>query len=845
MDRPRLDGQVARRRLLLLGGVLGVLTLVAPATVMAWRQYDDAKRHALSELGARVALASTVFDVYFDGQLAVLRSIAKSPTVASGDVGAMTAYFRRVQPPGGKLFPAGLGWIDLRGRVRASTLPGGRGQGLSVSRRDYFGKTVSTRRPFISGGLVARITHRRLIVLAVPTLSHGRVTGVLTGGLVLRPASSSSAQTSLGYQGLVVIDRNGRELTLRSLARPRNEALVARMRGHRSGLLADTNGLDGSSGRVVAYATSAGPRWISVIDRSSSSVFASARRSLLLELLSIAMAGLLILGLLVWTYRRAGRNAAREYLRAQVASELTGALAVAATPRAVAQALATALAAGRPHTLVVVALEAEGRRGLELAAVRGGALAKLDRTRASLLEPAASAGSDAPFMVSGRTAVARRFPDLARDAGGALEGVYTVPLLAAGGLGLGCAALLLETPHSLGERERIEIRSYVDQATPVLARTRRQEREHLVAVELQRSLLPDELPERDNLAFASRYHAGGVGVEVGGDWYDALRRPDGIVHVSVGDVAGRGIRAATLMAQLRNAFRAYALDHASPAAVILRLLRHVPDGNMVTTACLALDPYTRRYDYSLAGHPPVLVLDRASGAVTALSDASAPPLGFASEDAIREGTGMLAGRSTLIAYTDGLVERRGMSIEDGIARVAAILSSAQVETADGLADAILDAATAGGEADDDTAFLIVEVGEVPPCVDIEVPADPALLASLRRRLRAWMSLRGIPDADQGDAVLSVHEACTNAIEHGYGMAGGTIRILAEHEGDALRILIEDHGRWRPPTPDPSRGFGIRLMETSMHATRIEHGEEGTAVRLELQLGRAEAPVGGT
>ena len=110
---------LSQRRRLAVGALLSVVALAVLAGFLAWRQYDTGKEHALNEVRARVVLASTVFDTYFGGELSTLESIAKAPAVTKQDIPAMTAYFRRVQPPKGKLFPGGLGWIDLTGSERA------------------------------------------------------------------------------------------------------------------------------------------------------------------------------------------------------------------------------------------------------------------------------------------------------------------------------------------------------------------------------------------------------------------------------------------------------------------------------------------------------------------------------------------------------------------------------------------------------------------------------------------------------------------------------------------------------------------------------------------------------
>ena len=196
---------------------------------------------------------------------------------------------------------------------------------------------------------------------------------------------------------------------------------------------------------------------------------------------------------------------------------------------------------------------------------------------------------------------------------GAAHSFYATPLVNRGGSRLGALCLLFAHTHPLDESEQAQVAWYAEQAAQALDRTTAFEREHEVAVRLQRSLLSDRLPEVEGVELIGRYNAGGAGLLIGGDWYDAVRRSDGIVHVTVGDVAGHGVTAAVLMGQLRNAFRAHAYEHTSPAAVLQRMLRHVDEDEMATALCLTLDPYTQELTYASAGHPPSLLVDGDSG----------------------------------------------------------------------------------------------------------------------------------------------------------------------------------------------------------------------------------------
>ena len=145
-----------------------------------------------------------------------------------------------------------------------------------------------------------------------------------------------------------------------------------------------------------------------------------------------------------------------------------------------------------------------------------------------------------------------------------------------------------------------------------------------------------------------------------------MLRPDGILELCVGDVSGRGVGAATIMGRQRSTFRAYAYDCDSPGEMLRRMIRHVNEDEMITAACVTVDLLEGVLAYACAGHPPPLLLDRDRGTVTRLDGASSPPLGVAEAADIVEQRLSLPARVALALYTDGLVERRGESIEEGI-----------------------------------------------------------------------------------------------------------------------------------------------------------------------------------
>ena len=378
------------------------------------------------------------------------------------------------------------------------------------------------------------------------------------------------------------------------------------------------------------------------------------------------------------------------------------------------------------------------------------------------------------------------------------------------------------------------VQAYIDQAAQALDRVRRHEQEHDTAVLLQRSLLPATLDAGEGVEAASHYRAGALDTQVGGDWFDVVHRPDGIVHLTVGDVAGRGIDAAVSMGELRTASRAYALEHASPAAVIGRLARHVREDEMATVVCVAYDPYTRELAYASAGHLPPLLVDHAAGAASRLDRSASAPLGWAEHVGTEDTRAVVPPDATLALYTDGLVERRGESPDEGIERlVAAVLQTVGLPAAEAV-DTIVDMMVEPDPADD-LALLLVRLENAPSRLRVELPAEPSVLRGLRRRVRTWLELRGFDEDARADAVLALNEACANAIEHGYQGGAGTIAVQLEHSSERLAISVADEGTWREPQPDSARGRGFVIMRNVMDTTEVVHRPTGTTVVLEREL----------
>ncbi|HLM09054.1 MAG TPA: SpoIIE family protein phosphatase [Thermoleophilaceae bacterium] len=366
------------------------------------------------------------------------------------------------------------------------------------------------------------------------------------------------------------------------------------------------------------------------------------------------------------------------------------------------------------------------------------------------------------------------------------------------------------------------------------------QREHDIATTLQRSLLPQRLPPVEGLALAARYLPAARGTAVGGDWYDALERPDGRVTLVVGDVAGHGLRAAATMGQLRNAFRALGLVESSPAEVMARVNRLVMSGGdeaMATVLYLVLDRETGEVVFSCAGHPPPLVLG--PGGPRFLDGGRSVPVGATEPAAFREAHARLEPGSTLLLYTDGLVERRDEPLAD---RLEALASAAAAggDDLDTLCDRILRGVLGDGEPADDVALLAVRPEPArSDRLGVTLPAEPDSLTGLRRRLGRFLHAAGASRVEVYEISLAICEAAGNAIEHAYGPGDASFELEAALRDGELTASVRDRGSWRERRSE-HRGRGIRIIEGLMDHVEIATETGGTVVTMRRRLRTARA-----
>jgi GAF domain-containing protein len=269
-----------------------------------------------------------------------------------------------------------------------------------------------------------------------------------------------------------------------------------------------------------------------------------------------------------------------------------------------------------------------------------------------------------------------------------------------------------------GERwdpdDAVMLIEFARRASIAIDNARRFERNRDIAETLQRALLTD-LPATPGLRLAARYLPATRGLNIGGDWYDAFRQPDGGLIAVIGDVTGHGLHAAVMMSQLRTALRAYAVDGGSPGTLLTRLhtfLHHLQPDLYATAVIARFHPDEPTLTWAAAGHPPP-VLRTPDGRVHTLDAKPGAMLGIPLSQRIADHTVRLPPGSTLALYTDGLVERRAQGIDPGIARLADALAgfpaAALDADLDGSADRILDPLLSDSERDDDVCLLLCHV----------------------------------------------------------------------------------------------------------------------------------------
>ncbi len=366
-----------------------------------------------------------------------------------------------------------------------------------------------------------------------------------------------------------------------------------------------------------------------------------------------------------------------------------------------------------------------------------------------------------------------------------------------------------------------------------LQRVHQLDQQRETALALQRAILGPSVSG----GFAVRYQPATRPLHVGGDWYDVVDLDGGRIGLIVGDCVGHGLAAATIMGQLRSACRALLLQQPSPSAALTALDRFAArlEGARCTTAfCAVLNPETGEVVYSSAGHPPPILV-MADRTTLLLDSGAATPLGLTYDQSRPEARAIMPARSTLLLYTDGLVERRREALDQGIRRATDLVRDNRDTSLEGLADEIMSRLAPSDGYQDDVALLLYRQ---PAPLEVDIPADVNELASTRATLRGWLIRAGLDPEQTLDVLIAVGEAVANSIEHGHrAQREGTVRLRATAVADRLHLTVVDTGSWKPPDPDPNshRGRGIILMRALMQDVTIEQSETGTTIHMHTRI----------
>jgi PAS domain S-box-containing protein len=355
-------------------------------------------------------------------------------------------------------------------------------------------------------------------------------------------------------------------------------------------------------------------------------------------------------------------------------------------------------------------------------------------------------------------------------------------------------------------------------------------REHAIADQLQRSLLPQQGFDLDHLEVATYYRAGVEGTQVGGDWYDVIELGGGRTALVVGDVMGRGVRAAAVMGQLRAAVRAYARLDLPPADLLESLdglVREIGEDQIVTCIYAVFDPSDRVLRFANAGHLPPIVTS--SGGESRLArGVENPPLGVGPFNLTQHEV-ELASDARVVLYTDGLVERRGEDLELGIENLARRVADLTGPVA-GVPEQLVSVMLPDGP-DDDVAILVARVD--PPSEDEGLssrlePVESAV-AQARHDVMTFLAERDVPASLIADAALATSELVTNAVLHGRP----PLDIRARIEGHDVFIEVRDEAIYQPrklrPEETDEHGRGLQIVAALSDRWGTRPTERGKAV----------------
>ncbi|BBC30104.1 hypothetical protein SGFS_013980 [Streptomyces graminofaciens] len=533
--------------------------------------------------------------------------------------------------------------------------------------------------------------------------------------------------------------------------------------------------------------------------------------------------------------------------------ELTSALAEAVTARDVIDAFAShVLPPFGADGLVFYALEADrlqlvGALGYPREFLRAAQVLPVS-AHATILDVV---GTRVPQFIESKADFLRRYPTESPLSELSPKEAWSFMPLVASGQVVGVCVVSFSEPHPFSDEERTLLTAVSGLVGQALERARLYDAEHARAQELQRGLLPRTLPRLPAVSAAARYLPAGRDTQVGGDWYDLIPLSADRVAMVIGDVMGHGITEAATMGRLRTAVRTLADLDMPPDELFGRLndmVRDLGEDSYATCLYLVFDPVARTCSYSLAGHPPPIVV-LPDGTLHSPDPSPDPPLGAACPPFDLHHLD-LPEESLLVLCTDGLIESADRDVEQGLAQLRQTLSRAAARTGqfgpadqagdvrrlEELCDTVVAALLPDREQTADDAGLLIahtrctDAGDVASC---DLPEDPRAAGQARAYVRRQLADWKLDDLTLTTELL-VSELVGNVVRH----AKGPIRLRLLRS-TSLTCEVYDGSLTTPriqhATYTDEGGRGLQLVATLSRRWGARYLQDGKCIWVEQEL----------
>ena len=820
-----------RLAVLVLVVVIVVVTLAIAGGVVSWQRYRAEVATEEVRASSNAAGSALAIDQFLAGRLALLVALADLPSVRSGqweqmgpELGAMSAA--------GLGFDGTIGWIDSDGQLRSAGDDGTDTAPIDVSDRPYVAEVLESGEPLISDGLVGRRSGDPVVVLAAPASDGTDASGMLIA--TVRLADLDDVVFGLRMAGEVrVLDAAGH------VVHQDGEA------GSLDPADGDTASLVDRAGETPAVATDESIEAAALAPRSGWAVVYApdtptvSLTPVLVEwalLGALAILVILVAALAVSSNRRWKARTRRRAADLLAIDHLAEALARAEDTRSIARAAANEIRSAFDAALVLISVADEEAGGLVSIGASG------MRNRDTDVEPLLpfdtptlmtdAYRTDASIVVD-RDAYVVRYPHMANAI------PDTRIRMAVGHRFLGSkagGAISMSFAHDreFGPDDDALLERLASMLPDAFARARASDRERASSLTLQESLLPtDRLTGFDTWQRATRYQPASDEARIGGDWFDIFEVGPHRIAVALGDIVGQGIQAAAVMGQMRSALRALARVSDGPVHALAELDRfsREVEGAFASTVTLAvIDTERRLIEVATAGHPPP-ILTTADGVVVA-DGARGAPVGVSTASPRTAGQVRLDEEQTILFYTDGLIERRGESIDHGLARLVRVVDEHRDEPLQRLVDLAIDGSADPLRRDDIAVVALRPVGARPRTFSASILSNPMSIRSARHDLGQWFDTMGLSEPRAADLLLAASEAMTNAMDHAYQGAGdGEILITGRARDGRIEVTVRDFGRWAPTVQSPVRGRGLAIIAAVTDESLIDPTPEGMEVRL--------------